>query len=436
MAVEVEAGLKIAHTQFAGILLCCMILTSILHGISPTFPAWIAGLFGWSAGLLLVSDVRGIPRIQAVIMLVLGSLGLLYGAYTQGEADYLKAVAANQALLSMLAAVSFLKLITLTATNKVDILPTGKRAMWRTLLGVHLFGAVINLSAIMIVGDRQSRHSPLSPAQATVLSRGFAMAANWSPFFAAMGVALTNAPGAELSVISPVGLPIAMIALAWSGWQLTRQFDVDNYEGYPLHFGSLWIPGLLAIAVLLTHHNFPSLPILTLISLLSVSLTLLVMTMRKEQSSRARIVDFVTYDLPGLRGELMLFLSAGVFAAGISSVIRATGFDLVPDSFGASEASLLLLVMTLLSILGIHPVISIVTASGLILPASPDMNLLAMTFLMTWSIGVCVSPLSGLSLAIQGRYNINSFNFLNWNGMFALLLLGLDILVLHLMEWY
>ena len=132
----------------------------------------------------------------------------------------------------------------------------------------------------------------------------------------------------------------------------------------------------------------------------------------------------------------MLFLSAGVFAAGISSVIRATGFDLVPDSFGASEASLLLLVMTLLSILGIHPVISIVTASGLILPASPDMNLLAMTFLMTWSIGVCVSPLSGLSLAIQGRYNINSFNFLNWNGMFALLLLGLDILVLHLMEWY
>jgi len=49
---------------------------------------------------------------------------------------------------------------------------------------------------------------------------------------------------------------------------------------------------------------------------------------------------------------------------------------------------------------------------------------------------VCVSPLSGLSLAIQGRYDINSFNFLNWNGVFALLLLGLDILVLHLMEWY
>jgi hypothetical protein len=425
--------LKYSRTQLSGTLLCYMILASILHGISPAVPAWVAGLFGWSAGLSLVSGVRGIPRVQAVVMLVLGGLGLLYGVFKQGSADYFKAIAANQALLSMLASVSFLKLITLPSTDEVDILPTGKQAMWRTLLGIHLFGAVINLSAVMIVGDRQSRNRPLTPLQATVLSRAFAMAANWSPFFAAMGVALTNAPGAELSVVSLTGLPVAMIALAWSGWQLTRQFNVDHYQGYPLHFQSLWIPGLLAIAVLMIHHYFPKLPILTLISLLSVSMTFLVMFIRDGKNTASRVAGFVTGGLPGMKGELVLFLSAGVLAAGISTVITATGFDLVPDNFGTTEASLLLIAMILLSILGIHPVISIVTASELILPASPDMNLLAMTFLMSWATGVCISPMSGLSLAIHGRYNINSFDFLKWNGLFAALLLGLDILVLHLM---
>ena len=410
-----------------------MVLASILHGINPEAPAWIAGLFGWAAGLLLAGGVRGIARVQALAMLSLGVLGMLYGSITAGSADYLKAIAANQALLSMLASVSFLKLITLPSANGNDYLPSGKPTFWRTLLSIHVFSAVINLSAITIVGDRQSRHSPLTPAQAIVLSRGFAMAANWSPFFAAMGVALTNAPGAELSVVSLTGLPVALAALAFSGWQLTRQFDIDHYQGYPLHFQALWIPGSLATALLLIHHYFPQLPVLTLISLLSVSMTILVASFREGKSGLSRISDFVTTGLPGMKGELTLFLSAGVLAAGISTVIRATGFDLAPESFGPTEASLTLTAMLGLSILGIHPVISIVTASGLILPASPDINLLAMTFLMTWATGVCVSPMSGLSLAIQGRYGINSFNFLKWNGPFAVLLLMLDILVLHLM---
>lgn len=72
--------------QLAGTLLGCMILASIFHGISPLLaPAWIAGLLGWSAGLLLARGVGGIPRIQAIVMLTLGGLGLLYGVLTQGE---------------------------------------------------------------------------------------------------------------------------------------------------------------------------------------------------------------------------------------------------------------------------------------------------------------------------------------------------------------
>jgi hypothetical protein len=424
---------KTTQRHLAGILLLCMILASVAHGFSPAFPVMIAGLFGWSAGLLLARNIAGIQRLQSLLMLAIGGAGLLWGLVATGTARFEQAIVANQAMLAMLASVSFLRLITLPSTGDDEHLPTGRAALWRTLLGVHFFGAVINLSTVMIVGDRQSKNRPLSPLQATVLSRGFAMAASWSPFFAAMGIALTNAPGANLTVVSLTGLPVAMLALGFSVWQFEKVFNVAEFRGYPLNFQALWIPGLLALAVMLIHNSYPDLSILTLISSLSLLLTFAVMLARHRRKAMPRLGEFITEGLPRMSGELVLFLSAGVLAAGISTAVTVSGIDLTPEVFGPSQASLLLVGMVLLSLVGIHPVISVTTASGLILPASPDPNLLAMTFLMTWAAGVCISPFSGLSLAIQGRYGINAFSFPGWNGLFVLLLLALDILVLHLM---
>ena len=425
--------MKETQRHLAGILLLCMILASVAHGFLPAFPVMIAGLFGWGAALLLASSIAGIQRLQSLLMLAIGGAGLLWGVTAAGTARFEQAIVANQAMLAMLASVSFLRLITLPSTGDDEHLPTGRAALWRTLFGVHFFGAVINLSTVMIVGDRQSRNRPLSPLQATVLSRGFAMAASWSPFFAAMGIALTNAPGANLTVVSLTGLPVAMLALGFSAWQFQKLFDVAEFRGYPLNFQALWIPGLLALAVMLIHNRYPDLSILTLISSLSLLLTLAVMLARHRRNAIPGLGEFVTQGLPRMSGELVLFLSAGVLAAGISTAVAVSGIDLTPEVFGPSEASLLLVGMVLLSLVGIHPVISVTTASGLILPAGPDPDLLAMTFLMTWAAGVCISPFSGLSLAIQGRYGINAFSFPGWNGLFVMLLLALDILVLHLM---
>ena len=306
-----------------------MILASIAHGFMPSLPAVIAGLFGWAAGLLLARTIGGIQRIQSLLMLAVGGAGLLWGLLASGSARFEQAIVANQAMLAMLASVSFLRLITLPSRGDDEVLPSGRGALWRTLFGVHFFGAVINLSTVMIVGDRQSRNRPLSPLQASVLSRGFAMAASWSPFFAAMGVALTNAPGASLAVVSLTGLPVAMLALGFSAWQFGRLFDVREFRGYPLNFQALWIPGLLALAVLLLHIRFPGLSILTLISTLSVSLTLIVMLLRHRLPGIARVGGFVTEGLPRMSGELVLFLSAGVLAAGIALLTGASGREMV-----------------------------------------------------------------------------------------------------------
>ena len=359
---------------------------------------------------------------------------MLYGWLSGGPVQLEKALVGNQALLAMLAGVSFLRLVSVPAVDAGEADPRGPAALWRTLLGVHLFGSVINLSAVMILGDRQSRRQAMTPLQATVLSRGFALAAHWSPFFAAMGIALSNSPGAQLLVLSSVGLPIAVLGLSVSAWQLSRRPAVRDFVGYPMHFGALWIPGLLASLVLLMHQLSPVTPVLTLISSLSVLLTLVALPVRDFARAPSRFFAHVQEGLPRMSGELLLFLAAGVLAAGIGSLVQSTGWTLDLIHFGATEASLLLLLMVGLSVVGVHPVISIATAHGLLSPLAPDPNLIGITFLMAWAQGVSISPLSGMHLGMQGRFGIDPRGFLRWNGSYTLFMLALDTGVLHLYE--
>lgn len=424
------------YPHLAGWLLLAAILLSVAHGLGAGVSNMLPGVAFWLAGVLLTARVRGLQRTQTLLMLLVGGLGLGYSAWVGGVPELGKALATNQALLAMLAAVSFLRLISVPEVDAGEVDPCGRGALWRTLFGVHLFGSVINLSAVMILGDRQSRRAPLSPLQASVLSRGFSLAALWSPFFAAMGVALSHAPGAQLLTLSSTGLPLALFGLLLSGWRLTRRPDIATYVGYPMHFGALWIPALLAALVLSLHVWQPELPILTLISASALGLTLVVLLLRDADSAPARFGAQVADGLPRMSGELALFLAAGVLAAGIASAVAASGFTLDLADLGAGEASVLLVLMVLLSVAGVHPVISIATASGLLIPLAPDPNLLGVVYLMTWAAGVAISPLSGMHLAMQGRFGIDARGFLRWNGGFTLVMLIADIAVLHLLECF
>ncbi len=427
------------QSRLTGSLLLALVMLSIAHGLVPDVPRLCAGIAAWAAGLILLPRVRGLARIQFIAILLLGSAALVWSASQGRPTDWEPVIASNQALLAMLAAVSFLRLIALPSSPApgprcAAPVSRGPRALGATLLGVHLFGAIINLSVVMIMGDRLSAHRPLTPLQAQVLSRGFAMAANWSPFFAAMGVALTNAHAAALSVLILFGMPVAALALGYTALDLGRRDEAREFEGYPMHFGALWLPACLATAVLLIHALRPSIPILTLVSALSLAGTLTVLWVRRGREGLTRFVAFVHTGLPRMSSELALFLAAGVLASGIAAASAAAGIGL---GIGAGhvatlEAFGLLTAIVVLSILGIHPVITIATAGGLLAPLGADPNLLALVFLMGWALGVTLSPFSGLHLAMQGRYGVDSHRFLLWHWRFGLFVLAVDLAALGL----
>ncbi len=422
--------------SLTGYSLFIMVLLALLASFDWPLLASLAGCFAWFAAGRMFKRLLPLQRIQVLIMFAVGAAGLLFGQLKNVDSSWwFKALEGNQSLISMLLSVSFLRLVAITDLIAKEKLPVGRLALWKTLLGVHFFGAVINFSAMIIMADRLANKQALSPLQALVITRGFTLAAHWSPFFASMGVVLISAPGASLWKLMPIGLMLAAVGLGIAGTLLMRNPQATTTTAYPMHWQALTLPFLLAVSVLGIHLINENIPVLTLVSSLSLLFTLLLLVWRYRYKAIGYLHQHITHTLPTMSGETLLFLAAGVLAAGLGSAMQAAEFALEFETFGAWQAWLLLLVLVGISGLGVHPVISIATAGGLFAPWVSDPNLLALVFLMTWALGVSLSPLSGTHLAMQGRYGIASYSFTRWNLKYVGLLLLVQLAVLYVYVW-
>ncbi|WP_083700082.1 hypothetical protein [Acidihalobacter ferrooxydans] len=412
----------------AGLCLTTTVLLAALYGITPEFvPKLLVSAPAWVAAVLLWTRATHRTRIQAYVLSTIGVAGLAWGATHAGRIDPTLIFASNILLVAMLAAVSFLRLTVRPGFVPAMLAPRGRNALWSTLLGVHLFGAVINLSAVFIMGDRLSSTRELTPRQISVLTRGFSAAAFWSPFFAAMAAALTYAPGAQVSQLMLLGIPLATLALIVTA---TRKSAADrDFEGYPMRFATLWLPATLAALVLLLHEAFPHWPILTIICMLAPLVSVAYLTVTKHETYAA-LGSHLRLGLPSMANELLLFLAAGLMAAGIDSTLSTLHNWLPFSHFGGIEAALTLFFMYLIALVGVHPVIAIAVIGTVFAPLHPQANLLAMTFLCSWAIAVGTSPFSGMNLAIQGRYRVAPLDFLRWNGRYSIVMLAASMVTL------
>ncbi len=393
-----------------------LIAAGLLAGMGATWwaPGYVlAGTLYWLALLGLWSRLSVRTRRQALVMIAVGVGGLL-GAAARGPVPAVEQLlTSNAPLLTMLVAVSFLSLV----ARPVDegSLPRGRRGLLSTLLGVHLFGAVINLSALFIFGDRMAREGQLERRQVLSLERAFSACAFWSPFFAAMAVALSVAPAAELTTLWLLGLPLAALSLGLTYREMTRLgVGQAAFVGYPLNYRSLVMPLLLAAGVLLCRYLSPGWSILAIISLLAPLLTAVLLLPRRGEGGR-RLAQHIDQRLPNMANELGLFLAAGMLSLGLGALLTGLDSGGVFSQFGPAQASATLLVMLLLAFLGIHPLISISLLGPLVAPLDPDPDLLALVCLSAWAMGVTLGPLSGVHLSLQGRYGADARQLVRWN---------------------
>jgi len=421
--------------RLAALLILFMTFIAILSGAATGVPEWLGGLAAWGAVALMWQGLDHRQRRVAWLLIGIGVAALVWAGLQNGQWPWMGVLTKNIALLGMLAGVSFLQLLGLGEAGES---PRGPGALWRTIAGVHVFGAVINLSAVFIMGDRMAGGKTPSIPQLNALTRGFLGAALWSPFFAATAVALTYAPGATLGEMAAAGIPLALVLIVLAGRDLLRDPALGrDFVGYPMRPAALWVPMSLALLVIAGHWFMPSWSTLAVVTLAAPVMAVTVVMLRAGLiEGGTQMARHVARRLPAMRGEMSLFLAAAVFATGLDALIASSGGWLPMTHVGAPQAAMVLAGMILLCVLGIHAVISITTVAAWLAPLNPDPVLMAVVYVQCWAIGLAASPMSGIHLALQGRYGASGAEMARGNVRYSLQAYVAAVVVLFILAWW
>ena len=404
--------------NISGILIFLSFIVSIYSYFFQKELLLLSGIFAWFAFILLFESLKNKKFLWALF--ILSFLSFLICLINDYKIDFIKVFTVNQYLLTLLIGVGFLRLIATPKKIKVKELPKGEKSFLKTYFGVHLFGSVINLSSLILVADKMYKKASLSSLQVLLLTRAFASDAYWSPFFVAFAAAITYAPNLNTFVILLNGLFLSLIGflITYVEVKKDKDFDISEFRGYPISFDTLYLPFMLAFLVLLTHSFFPDIKVIVLISIFSISLTFLVLPMKKGFfKAKIKFKNHILEELPKMKTELSLFLVAGMFGILVGSILLGLKLTLPFDNFDWFIASILLAIFIILGFIGIHPIITIAIIGDFL--SGVNHTLLAITFLMAWATTVSTSPFSGLNLTIVARYDFDAKEIFKLNILYA-----------------
>ena len=394
----------------------------------------------WLATALLWVDIPRRTRGQAGVLAAIG-LGLLVLASIWHDAriDWPGILDGNTYVVAMLVGVSFIGLIgNLRGRSRpAGKALTGARGMLGTWLGVHLLGSILNLSTVFMVGDRLERRGPLTTPQLLGLNRGLSSAALWSPFFASMGVVMTLAPEMHYATILAFGLPLAMAAGMLTVGELTHRFELADTAGFSLSPRSLLMPVSMAALVMLFHYGItPDLSIVSIITFLLPSVALLSNLPQGPRWTLRRVHQHTLVRLPAMRGEISLFLCAGLLTQGLSTFIAAatdSSWTLFAH-FGPVQAIASFLAIVISAAAGLHPIIGVSVLASMLDLDGGRQTLFAFVALASWAVGTSVGPLSGINLSLQGRYGVSGTTMMRHNLGYAGVMTGLVVVAILVME--
>ena len=396
------------------------LVATLIAAISLAVPAAmpLASALIWLTALSGITLLAGRARNQTLVLFGIGVGGLIYANLAGQSIPWQSLLASNSVLLAMLFAVSFLALVA-TPTNKSKnrTLPTGNKGLASTLLANHLFGSVINISSVIMVGERLKKLRSIDLPFASALSLSFGLCSLWSPFFASMAYTMALVPDMSLYSVMAMGIPLSAVGILILYWH-QRQFNQD-LPGYPLKGRSFMLPTLLATLVIIGHELWPSLPIPKIIVVSALVLVLIVLVKEQRlhlihQHCQTRLGNYIN--------ETAIFLAAGVFSVGLNQLLLVTPISLPFTQYGPLEACIVLALGLAAGRLGIHAIMIMAVFNPLLQTLNPPADLLAFTYLCIWGIGMGFNPVSGTLLTIQGNFGIKGSDLVRYNTPMATLL--------------
>ena len=340
-------------------------------------------------------------------------------------------------------------------------------------LGGYLFGMIVNLGVLSLLGLMIKRRNTLAAADGNetirairerrmvlALLRGFSVTPLASPMSMSLAVLLTALPGLRWGTMVSLGLASGALLLGL-GWLVDwlggprptpgRQLNAESESDYPALAGvTLIVMAVLVLANLLEWLLAVPLGRAILVALPMVGLGWLATQywlygpVKGGLLLGRRIVGNAAKTFPLYRSEIAILAGAGFIGSLFAAFVP-------PDALAAllaapwlpplALAPALMIAVTLAGLLGINPIVAVtILASALKAAAPPAVPLetLALALMIGWSITINCSALTASAMIMADLVKTTAKTIvLGWNGVYSALavlmtaawLVGLGVLL-------
>ncbi len=435
--------------------LSALCLTLCLAGVLATAFFDIESGTYVAAPMLLIYVGMNLWQASRVVMVFFGLAMLLIitsGVTPLTSSDILAGLERMVFLGALLTALGFMRVV---ATHDRHFARAGRylaaqppaRRYVSMYFGGHLFTTLLNMGGLGLLVETvntalEARRDSMSPLvfqlrQRRIVSaimRGFSTIAFWTPFGIALNSLLLVFPDLHWIDVAPFGLLFVSIALIF-GWSL----DSLERRQRPLHprprmdppgQNDQWSTLLVVVHILGLGTLILTLDILLPVSFQCVLLfvvptyALLWITGLYGHAGPATLRTEFIERAPGFVTEIGVFSMAGLLGPMIAALIPETAMNPVFSVVGAQPIALALALLwttVLFSVLGIHPIISVVVLGELVVRNGGISELAAtLALLAGWAGAVTLAPFGTTAMFIGRLVNQGVWRVTwGWNGLYG-----------------
>ena len=374
--------------------------------------------------LFIVLQFREIPLPQQIAgagLILIGMIGAV--ASDNWASVMIDGITRSRIFLLLFFAVSWLQFPVnqspsmQAARETIVTQPPGRRYV-DMAFGVHILGSLRGLAGLGLLTSmiERQKNPHLRRRLAMALITGFGSASSWSPFFIGMIVVLVALPSLSWGEIAPLGMVLALTIIT-TGWVYDRLIlrssmpSEPRTEPVPISRAHFWrtaalLVSLVGLAIVIVEMMGISIPVT--LGLMAPPFAVIWYVAIAPKGARLphrakSMATDVLNGLPTMRNEVLVFVAANILGVGVASVVPSDDVAAVVNQvlpwIDAQIFGLILLFLTA-SMIGLHPVITIITLSAILPPEALAMRdwVMGLVFVSIWGLSTMISPFSGTTL--------------------------------------
>lgn len=389
----------------------------------------LSSIFLIFAMIINFNKISKKTKNQSVVILLISFCIFLLKYLFDGKINVNNLINFNLGIIILLMSVGMISTINMQSKNNEK-----GGSLITTYLNVNIIGAIINYASVIIFGDKISKDSKLKINEAILLSRAFASAGFWSPFFATSALAFNYSKGANQLLVLSIGSLVTFASIIFCYFEDKYKYR-NNFNYISISINNLLLPSVMLLLVLIFHYYFSNFKFIDSIILACPVIYMFYILFKIFfVSSLSDCKDSLTYyyesRLVNHSSEILLFTSIGVFVCSLMNLVGLFNFDLSFLVFNNFTAIIFVVIVSILSLIGIHPILSISFLYGVFSGHVSNPNLLAITIIFSWALSSTLGPLSAQNLGIQTKFNVNSTDITKGNIVYTLYLIVVIFLIL------